>query len=97
MAEQLEANQRAMAEMEKSWEQRLKETKEKEAEEEEEAAKGGGSPHLLNLNEDPMLDRRVIYDIPDDKPLTCGRRKKGSEHKLQLGGMGIEIDQCKWE
>ena len=34
MQEQLEANQRAMAEMEKSWEQKLAEQKKQEAEEE---------------------------------------------------------------
>ena len=34
MAEQLEANQRQMKEMEKSWEQRLIESKEQEEEEE---------------------------------------------------------------
>ena len=44
MKEQLEANQRAMAEMEKSWEDKMKESKEREEleakqREEEEAAK----------------------------------------------------------
>ena len=47
-----------MAELEKSYEDRLAETKAKEAEEAklrdaEEAAKRAGTPHLLNLNEDP--------------------------------------------
>mmetsp|Transcript_1275 Transcript_1275/g.1527 ORF Transcript_1275/g.1527 Transcript_1275/m.1527 type:complete len:579 (+) Transcript_1275:943-2679(+) len=102
MQEQLEANQRAMAEMEKSWEDKLKETKEKEAaeekqREEEEKAKMAGTPHLINLNEDPLLDRKVIYSINDTEPLTCGRRKKGSDHKLQLGGTGIEPEHCKFE
>ena len=64
--------------------------------EEEEASRNSGKPHLLNLNEDPLLDRKVIYDIPLENPLTCGRRKKDSEHKLQLGGMGIEPDHCKF-
>jgi len=75
-----------MAEMEKSWEQKLKEAKEREAEEErlnkeEEAAKLAGTPHLVNLNEDPMLDRKVVYDIKGDG-LSCGRRNKASKHKL---------------
>ena len=87
MQEQLEANQRAMAEMEKSWEQKLAEAKAKEEEEEreieaEKAAKLAGTPHLVNLNEDPMLDRKVIYDIKSGEPLTCGRRNKKSTHKL---------------
>lgn len=73
--------------MEKSWEQKLAETKEKEAEAdaqrlEEEASKLAGTPHLVNLNEDPMLDRKVVYDIKQDAKLTCGRRNKKSDHKL---------------
>jgi hypothetical protein len=46
------------------------------------------------LNEDPLLDRKVIYDIKDGEPLTCGRRNKKALHRLQLGGTGIEPDQC---
>ena len=57
-----------MVEMEKSWEQKLKESKEREVEDErvrkeEEAAMLAGTPHLVNLNEDDMLDRKVVYDI----------------------------------
>ena len=95
MQEQLEANQRAMLEMEKSWEDKLAEAKTKEEEEakikeEEERVRLAGTPHLVNLNEDPFLDRRVVYDINDKEPLTCGRRGKNVDHKLQLGGIGIE-------
>lgn len=101
MKEQLEANQRAMAEMEKSWEQKIAEQKAKEDEEEnlrkeEEASRLAGTPHLINLNEDPMLDRKVVYDIKADEPLTCGRRNKTASHKLQLGGTGITPDHCQF-
>ena len=87
MQDQLEANQRQMEEMSKTWEQRLKESKEKEEAEErkrleEEQLRLSGTPHLVNLNEDPMLDRKVVYDIKDGEPLTCGRRNKQSGHKL---------------
>ena len=87
MKEQLEANQRAMAEMEKSWEDKIREAKEREAEEarikqEEDDAKLKGAPHLVNLNEDPLLDRKVVYDIKEDEPLTCGRRNRTSTHRL---------------
>ena len=101
MQEQLEANQREMAEMEKSWEQKLAETKAKEEEEkrireEEEKARIAGTPHLINLNEDPMLDRKVIYDIKNGEDLMCGRRNKQSDFKLQLGGTGIQPEHCKF-
>ena len=87
--------------MEKSWEQRLAESKaaEEEAEkkrEAEEAALRAGTPHLVNLNEDPLLDRKVVYKIDNDEPLTVGRRAKGSAHKLQLGGSGIQPDHAKF-
>ena len=52
---------------------------------------------MVNLNEDPLLDRKVIYDIKEGEPLTCGRRNKKSNHRLQLGGTGIEPDQCVFE
>jgi hypothetical protein len=52
----MRANQLAMEEMQKSWEQKLAEAKAKEA---EEAASGAmyakvkALPHIVNLNEDP--------------------------------------------
>jgi hypothetical protein len=44
------------------------ESKEREADEErirleEKEAMLAGTPHLVNLNEDDMLDRKVVYDI----------------------------------
>ena len=61
MEEQLKANQMAMEEMSKSWEQRLAEAKKKEEEDKKVSGKDG--PHLVNLNEDAMLDRKIVYDL----------------------------------
>lgn len=102
MEEQLAANRRQMDEMEKSWEQRLKETKEAEKIEavkrrQDEEVRLQGTPHLVNLNEDPFLDRKVVYDIQEQRPLTCGRRGKGVTHKLQLGGTGIQPNHAQFE
>ena len=52
-------------EKEKSWEDKLAEAKTKEEEEanikeEEERVRIAGTPHLVNLNEDPFLDRKVV-------------------------------------
>jgi len=44
-----------------------------------------------------MLDRKVVYDIKHDEPLTCGRRGKQSTHKLQLGGTGIMPNHAIFE
>jgi len=99
MQEQLEANRREMEEMSKSWEDKVEEARAKDVEEaakkkEEEEARLAGTPHLINLNEDPMLDRKAIYDIKAGCDLTAGRRSKASSHKLQLGGVGIQTDHC---
>ena len=86
--------------MEKSWEQKLAERQQfdnaTKIMEEESCAKKSGNPHLLNLNEDPMLDRHVVYEIVDENPLFCGRRNKQSNYKLQLSGMGIQAEHCKF-
>lgn len=50
----------------------------------------------MNLNEDPMLDRKVQYDIKPGEALYCGRRNKNSSFKLQLGGTGILPEHCKF-
>ena len=68
MKEQLEANQRMMTEMEKTWEEKLAEERKRQEEEDkirqvEEKQVREGKPHLLNMNEDPMLDRKVQYAI----------------------------------
>lgn len=54
----MRANQLAMEEMQKSWEQKLAEAKAKEAEQQVSHPvnpydKVKGLPHLVNLNEDP--------------------------------------------
>ena len=97
----MEENQRFMDEQNKSWEQKLAEAKAKMEEENknksaQDDVRTSGKPHLLNLNEDPQLDRKVAYAIEEGEELTCGRRKKGSDHKLQLGGTGIDTDHVKW-
>jgi hypothetical protein len=56
----------------------------------EAAAEAAGLAHLVNLNEDPFLDRKVKYSIMEGEPLICARRNKKSLAKMQLGGTGIE-------
>jgi hypothetical protein len=64
--------------------------------EEQEEREKAGKPHLVNLNEDPMLDRKVKYMILPEVPLTCGKRSKTSEHKIKLGGIGICKDHVQF-
>lgn len=60
----------------------------------EDDARQAGTAHLVNLNEDPMLDRKVFYDISVEE-VTVGRRGKGVAHKIQLSGTGIKPNHCK--
>lgn len=60
----------------------------------EEEARLSGAPHLVNLNEDVQMSRKVHYEILPDNEVTVGKR--GSEHEIQLGGAGIEQDMCKF-
>lgn len=67
-----------MEEMNKSWEEKLKEANAKEIEEEEKAkveqeARDSGRPQLLNLNADGMLDRKIFIDLSKRTNCSVGR------------------------
>lgn len=62
MEETLKANAMIMEEM-KSFQERLAETKAKAAAEKEEAQRKKTEPHLINLNEDPLLTAKVSYFV----------------------------------
>ena len=76
MEEQMRANQLAMEEMTKSWEQKLAEAKQKESDESASNSsylKIKDVPHIVNLNEDPQLDRKVFYDLQQEDTTYVGR------------------------
>ena len=66
MEEELRANARVMEEM-KSFQERLQETKSKAAAEKEDALRKNTEPHLINLNEDPLLTAKVTYFVNKGK------------------------------
>lgn len=90
-----------MEEMEGDWETKLKKAQEQaliddELKDKEEELLKAGKPHLTNLNEDPMLDRKVKYMIMPEVPVICGKRSKDSTHVIKLGGIGICKDHVKF-
>ena len=95
MQDQMRANQAAMEEMQKTWEQKLAEAKSKEAEQSSAQTdpynKVKMVPHLVNLNEDPQLDRKVFYSLSEhgDK-LVVGRKNGEPSPQVVLGGIGIQ-------
>jgi hypothetical protein len=96
----MRANQLAMEEMQKSWEQKLAEAKAKEAEELSANAgyeKVKDLPHIINLNEDPQLDRKVYYDLAKADATHVGRKNGDPEPQVVLGGIGIQSNHAVFE
>lgn len=94
-------NELEMAEMAKSWEQKLAEQNSKEAAEaaaqqEVEAAKVSGNPQILNLNEDGMLDRKIFLDLTKHSAAKVGRKtgNADTDPAVTLGGIGIQQDHA---
>jgi len=102
--EEMERNQRQLEEMQKSWEQKLKEAGEMEDEddkaaEEEAEARASGRPQLLNLNEDGMLDRRIFFDLSKHKKCDVGRKRhdESADPLIVLGGVGVQEKHAVFE
>jgi len=88
MQDELEANMRAMEDMEKSWAQRLEEAKAQEVV--AEVKNDETVPHISNLNEDPQLNGKVYYNFQDKEALTVGRKNADPVPDIILGGVGVQ-------
>jgi hypothetical protein len=86
MEEQLRENALLMQDMEKTYAQKIEEAKLKEKEEE---MVNKMKPHLINLNEDPLLSHKIFYSL--DKPsIYIGRKNGNPLPDIVLGGIGIK-------
>lgn len=93
----ISSNDKKMEELNKTWEQKLKEAEEEEAREDAEeaaelAARNGGGPQLLNLNDDIMLDRKNFVDLTVKNPAIVGKPNLADptlNPTVVLGGTGI--------
>lgn len=68
--ETMEENVKAMEDLEKPWEQKLQEEKDKDkgvGHYSKDIEKDRKIPHLTNLNEDPQLSNKVYYSLLDCK------------------------------
>jgi len=90
LEEQLTANAAYLQDMEKSWQQRYEEEKEKELEKKkkQEVSIDKNKPHLINLNEDPQLSGKVLYDLTK-LPVRVGRKNANPPPQIVLGALGI--------
>ena len=95
LKEQLEANQKVMDDMGKTFEERLKEAKKNEGE-------YIGShidislPHLVVLNEDPQLSHKLKYSLVD-LPVYVGRKHGNPTPQITLTGIGIKQNHAIFE
>lgn len=49
--------------------------------------------HIVNLNEDPQLSRKLIYNMEKIKALKVGRQKS-DENRIVLNGVNIKKEHC---
>jgi len=99
MASKMADNERMMAEMSKSWEEKLKEAQalaqtDKEAGDSDGARKAKEA-HILNIHEDPVLSRAICYFFPPGQTTTVGNRAHPAGEDILLGGVSIRAQHCK--
>ncbi len=46
-------------------------------------------PHIVNINEDKMLDRKQAYGLAEGEKIIVGRKNANPEAQIVLGGIGI--------
>eukprot|EP00340_Litonotus_pictus_P005567 CAMPEP_0170514046 /NCGR_PEP_ID=MMETSP0209-20121228/600_1 /TAXON_ID=665100 ORGANISM="Litonotus pictus, Strain P1" /NCGR_SAMPLE_ID=MMETSP0209 /ASSEMBLY_ACC=CAM_ASM_000301 /LENGTH=1023 /DNA_ID=CAMNT_0010797955 /DNA_START=73 /DNA_END=3141 /DNA_ORIENTATION=- len=93
LKEQYEANTHVMAEMQKSFEEKLAEAKKQEKEQ----TLGGridlNKPHLVVLNEDPQLSHKLKYGLVN-LPVYVGRKLGNPTPQICLSGIGIKVNHA---
>ena len=99
MGAKMEENERMMAEMSKSWEEKLKEAQEKASSESlsssNEASRREKEAHILNVHEDPVMSGAICYFLPNNEEINFGNRNMPREEEILLGGVSIRPDHCR--
>lgn len=108
--EQLQSSEKLLANLNESWEEKLKKTEEIHLEREKSLKELGITiekndmgvytpktiPFIVNLNEDPLMSECLMYQI---KPgLTrLGRQESDVQADIRLSGSNIQDDHCTFE
>ncbi|CAD5214440.1 unnamed protein product [Bursaphelenchus okinawaensis] len=92
---QLAENQKAMEDLEKTWQERLNEERKKYAGEDraEIEAKKKTTPYLWNLNEDPALTDMVVHFVPEGEN-RVGNGQNPQTSNIVLKGLSIQPDHA---
>ncbi|XP_025833622.1 kinesin-like protein unc-104 isoform X4 [Agrilus planipennis] len=110
--DQLQASEKLIAELNETWEEKLKKTEEIRVQREAVFAEMGvavkedgntvgvfspkKTPHLVNLNEDPFMSECLIYYIKDGIT-RVGSSEANIPQDIQLSGPHIKPEHCMFE
>ncbi|XP_017557881.2 kinesin-like protein KIF14 [Pygocentrus nattereri] len=97
---QLSQQEREMAEVHRTWKEKLEQAERRKREETKELQRVGITfkvdnrlPNLVNLNEDPQLSEMLLYMIKEGQT-KVGKLKSESAHDIQLSGALIADEHC---
>ncbi|KAJ1021854.1 hypothetical protein NDA16_003617 [Ustilago loliicola] len=110
LQEQLEQSEKIMSSLNESWEEKLAKTQEIQKQREKALEELGISvdkgnvgvhtpkklPHLVNLNEDPLMSECLIYQIKPGQTLV-GNLESGADVHIKLSGTKILAKHCMFE
>lgn len=110
--EQLQETEKLMSELNATWEEKLKRTEEIRAQREAVLTEMGvarradgdavgvfspvNTPHLLNLNEDPLMSECLLYYLKDGTT-RVGQEGASIAQDIQLSGTNILVEHCIFE
>lgn len=110
--EQLQETEKLMSELNATWEEKLKRTEEIRAQREAVLTEMGvarradgdavgvfspvNTPHLLNLNEDPLMSECLLYYLKDGTT-RVGQEGASIAQDIQLSGTNILVEHCVFE
>ncbi|KAG5732272.1 Kinesin-like protein [Termitomyces sp. T112] len=110
LQEQMEASEKLMQSLNETWEEKMKRTQEVQKEREKALEELGISvdrdlvgvhtpkkmPHLVNLNEDPLMSECLIYQLKPGKTVV-GRLDSEKPAAIRLSGDNILEEHCHFD
>ncbi|KAG0202571.1 kinesin-like protein Klp8 [Mortierella sp. GBA30] len=110
LQDEVQASEKIMAELNETWEEKLRKTQEIQQEREKTLEELGISvekghigvhtpkrmPHLVNLNEDPLMSECLVYQLKPGKT-HVGRLESSIPADIRLSGSNIHDAHCYFE
>ncbi|KAF9925621.1 kinesin-like protein Klp8 [Linnemannia zychae] len=110
LQDEVQASEKIMAELNETWEEKLRKTQEIQLERERTLEELGISvekghiglhtpkkmPHLVNLNEDPLMSECLVYQLKPGKT-QVGRLESSIAADIRLSGTNIQDEHCYFD